>query len=164
MCNHTVFNPFPILIALISALIAVIHTETNSWTVTVPPLIKGLPGSCVVIPCSFDFPDAEKKATKFTGMWRDADNKFIYHSDASEIMPTYCNRTRLLGNLTQKNCSLEIDPLKDSDQGPFHFSIAIAQLNKFSYTKNTVVISKIGKSSNAVLNSHSHQPSAPLTL
>lgn len=159
-----VFNLFPILITLFSGLIAVIHTETKSWTINVPPLIKGLPGSCVVIPCSFDFPDQKKKPTQFTGMWKDANNQFIYHPNDSKIMRTYWNRTRLLGNLRQKDCSLGIDPLNHSDQGPFHFRIEIAKLDKFSYTQNTVSISKIGKSSNAVFYLRYYQPSARLTL
>lgn len=145
-----VFNPFPILIRLFSGLISAIHTETKSWTIVVPHVIKGLPGSCVAIPCSFDFPDRKKKLTQFTGMWKDASNQFIYHPNHSKIIRTYWNRTKLLGNLTQKDCSLEIDPLTSSDQGPFHFRIEIAQLNNYSYVQDTVSISMIGKCSNVV--------------
>lgn len=62
----------------------------------------------------------------------------------------YRNRTRLLGNLMQKDCSLVIDPLNHSDQGPFHFRIEIAKLDSFSYVRPTVKILMMGKSSNAV--------------
>ncbi|TWW79382.1 Myelin-associated glycoprotein [Takifugu flavidus] len=105
---------------------------------------QGLNGSCVVIPCSFDFPDS-KNDLKFTGMWKDGSDQLIYHSVKSKIMQTYWNRTELLGNLAHKNCSLKIDPLKDSDGGPFHFRVEIDKLDKFSYKDNKVSILMISE-------------------
>lgn len=106
----------------------------------------GLPGSCVVIPCSFNFPNPQKDLTVFTGKWMDSRNKLIYHSDNSEVMQEYQNRTKLLGDLSQKNCSLEIDPLKPHDHGPFHFRIEIPTLDSYSYNHNKVSISMMSKS------------------
>ncbi|XP_056901541.1 myelin-associated glycoprotein-like [Takifugu flavidus] len=122
----------------------VILTETKHWSINVPSSIKGLNGSCVVIPCSFDFPDS-KNDLKFTGMWKDGSDQLIYHSVKSKIMQTYWNRTELLGNLAHKNCSLKIDPLKDSDGGPFHFRVEIDKLDKFSYKDNKVSILMISE-------------------
>lgn len=130
--------------------ITVILTETKHWSINVPSSVKGLTGSCVVIPCSFDFPDSENDLL-FTGMWQDNSDQPIYHSVESKIMRTYWNRTKLLGNLAQKNCSLKIDPLNDSDRGPFHFRIEIHNLNKYSYKHNKVSILMISKSSNTML-------------
>lgn len=59
-------------------------------------------------------------------------------------MQQYRNRTELLGDLSQKNCSLKIDPLQQSDQGPFSFRIEIANYDKFSYPRK-VSITMISK-------------------
>lgn len=128
----------------------VILTETKHWAINVPSSVKGLTGSCVVIPCSFDFPDS-KNDLVFTGMWQDSCDHPIYHSVESKIMQTYWNRTELLGNLAQKNCSLKIDPLNDSDRGPFHFRVEIENLDKYSYRHYKVSILMISKSSNTKL-------------
>lgn len=128
----------------------VLLPETKHWSINVPSLVKGLTGSCVVIPCSFDFPDS-KNDLRFTGKWQDNSDHPIYHSVESKIMQTYWNRTELLGNLAQKNCSLKIDPLNDSDGGPFHFRVEIDNLDKYSYRHNKVSISMISKSSNTML-------------
>lgn len=122
----------------------VTQTEASSWTVTVPSSVKGLPGSCVVIPCSFNYPDPGKTLTQFTGMWTDMTHQLIYHPVESKMMQQYRNRTELLGD-RQKSCSLKIDPLQQSDQGPFYFRIEIANYDNFSYKENRVSIAMISK-------------------
>lgn len=50
-----------------------------------------------------------------------------------------------MGNLSLKKCSLKIDPLQQSDQGPFAFRIEIASFNKFSYFNGKVSITTLSK-------------------
>ncbi|XP_031154737.1 myelin-associated glycoprotein-like isoform X1 [Sander lucioperca] len=116
------------------------QTEVSSWTIKVPSSVKGLPGSCVVIPCSFNYPDPSSVVTEFTGMWAEGAHVLIYHPDKSTVKQQYRSRTELLGDIRQKNCSLKIDPLQQSDQGPFYFRIEMAGYDKFSYKENTVSI------------------------
>ncbi|XP_027142186.1 sialoadhesin isoform X1 [Larimichthys crocea] len=119
----------------------VIQTEASSWTAKVPSSIKGLPGSCVVIPCSYDHPDPGKTVTEFNGIWTEAStSQVIYHPVESKIVDPYRQRTELLGDISQKNCSLKIDPLKSSDHGPFVFRIEIKNYNSYSYVTNKVTI------------------------
>lgn len=125
-----------------STLVSVLH---SSWTIKVPSSVEGLLGSCVVIPCSYDYPNPGKELVEFTGMWLDGANRRIVHSAGSNVLPQYLNRTKLTGNLSQKKCSLEIDPLRQSDQGPFAFRIQIAAFNNFSYNNGKVSISIISK-------------------
>ncbi|XP_067366624.1 sialic acid-binding Ig-like lectin 14 isoform X2 [Channa argus] len=129
---------WPLLIVCL--LFKVFQTKSSSWTVTVPSTVKGLPGSCVVIPCTYSYPDPGKKVTEFTGIWTDATGHVIYHQVHSKIMPEYQTRTELQGNIAQKNCSLKIDPLQQSDQGPFFFRIEIEGYEKYSYKDNAVSI------------------------
>lgn len=79
-------------------------------------------------------------------MWYNSRNQLIYHPVETKIMQTYWNRTALLGNLSQKNCSLEIDPLNDHDKGPFHFRVEITGLDSYSFIHEKVSISMISKS------------------
>ncbi|XP_062254660.1 B-cell receptor CD22-like isoform X2 [Platichthys flesus] len=121
------------------------QTEASSWTMNVPSTVKGHPGSCVVIHCSYNYPDNGQKATQFTGIWYDATHHVVYHPVKSNIALQYQGRTELLGNIEHKNCTLKIDPLQQSDQGPFMFRIELAHLDKFSYKDHQVDITMIGK-------------------
>uniref|UniRef100_A0A4W5RET9 Ig-like domain-containing protein n=1 Tax=Hucho hucho TaxID=62062 RepID=A0A4W5RET9_9TELE len=114
--------------------------DASSWTVQVPSSVSGLQGSCIVIPCSFNYPEPEKKPSKLTGIWFKDTHDTIYHPVSSNIIKDYRGRTELVGDLWQKNCSLRIDPLHLSDKGPFTFRIEMEDHNKYSYRDDTVSI------------------------
>ncbi|XP_047197019.1 sialoadhesin-like isoform X2 [Hippoglossus stenolepis] len=122
-----------------------VQTEASPWTIDLPSTVKGHPGSCVVIPCSFSYPDNGQKVTEFTGIWNEATNHVVYHPVKSNIAQQYQERTELLGDIKHKNCSLKINPLKQSDQGPFYFRIEIAGFDSFSYKVHEVSITMMGK-------------------
>ena len=72
-------------------------------------------------------------------------NTRIYHPDRSSVLQDYKDRTQLVGDLQVKNCSLRIDPLHQSDTGPFHFRVEIKDYNMYSYADNAVYIDIKGK-------------------
>uniref|UniRef100_A0A8C7RSF8 Ig-like domain-containing protein n=1 Tax=Oncorhynchus mykiss TaxID=8022 RepID=A0A8C7RSF8_ONCMY len=106
--------------------------------VKVPSSVFGLQGSCIMIPCSFNYPKPEKKPSKLTGIWLKDTYEVIYHPDSSSIIKDSRGRTELMGDLRQKNCSLRIDPLHRSDKGPFTFRIEIKDHDKYTYKDDTV--------------------------
>ncbi|XP_029929258.1 myelin-associated glycoprotein isoform X2 [Myripristis murdjan] len=106
-----------------------------------PSSVAGLIGSCVVIPCSFNYPEHENKVTKFTGIWTERTGHIIYHPVQSKVMQQYRDRTVLLGDLSKKDCSLKIDPIQSSDTGTFHFRIEMEGYEKYSYKQSEVSIS-----------------------
>uniref|UniRef100_A0A3B3VZE0 Immunoglobulin V-set domain-containing protein n=1 Tax=Poecilia latipinna TaxID=48699 RepID=A0A3B3VZE0_9TELE len=116
------------------------ESDASSWTSTSPASVKGLLGSCVVIPCSFNYPDKGSKY-EFTGIWNNP-NGVIFHSGSGQTVQAYRNRVELVGELEGKNCSLKIDPLQKSDVGPLDFRIEIKSYDSFSY-KNNIAISVI---------------------
>ncbi|XP_064167440.1 myelin-associated glycoprotein-like isoform X3 [Anguilla rostrata] len=117
-----------------------VHT-TSTWTTEVPQTISALQGSCVVVPCKFNYPDREIKPTDLTGIWHTTNQDiYIYHPDSSKVMEEFRGRTNLIGDLARKNCSLRINHLKKKDNGPFIFRIEIRDFNKYSYKDKLVSI------------------------
>ncbi|XP_026227497.1 B-cell receptor CD22-like isoform X2 [Anabas testudineus] len=121
----------------------VVQTEASTWTATVPSSVQGINGSCVVIPCSYNYPESGKQITGYTGIWYKVIEDVIYHKDNNQIKQEYKGRTELVGDITQKNCSLKIDPLRQSDRGPFYFRIELGGYNRYSYRNNEVSITVI---------------------
>uniref|UniRef100_A0A665TID8 Ig-like domain-containing protein n=1 Tax=Echeneis naucrates TaxID=173247 RepID=A0A665TID8_ECHNA len=124
--------------------------HASSWTIEVPSSVKGFLGSCVVIPCTFNYPDPARTPTKISGIWLDQRSHVIYHPDNSKILQQYKDRTELLGDATQKNCSWKIEPLQRNDGGPFHFRIEMEGFENYSFKANSVSISVIDKPSVAL--------------
>uniref|UniRef100_A0A8C8GU78 Ig-like domain-containing protein n=1 Tax=Oncorhynchus tshawytscha TaxID=74940 RepID=A0A8C8GU78_ONCTS len=130
------------LTKLFPTAISVMGVDASSWTADVPKSVSSLRGSCIVIPCSFNYPEPEKKPSKFTGIWFKGTHDTIYHPDSSNIIKAYRGRTELVGDLRQKNCSLRINPLHDSDKGSFTFRIEMEDHNNYSFlTAITVIFS-----------------------
>ncbi|XP_073718952.1 sialic acid-binding Ig-like lectin 13 isoform X2 [Misgurnus anguillicaudatus] len=110
----------------------------NSWNAEIPKSVVGLSGSCVVIPCKFNYPSEGKTYNKFTGIWY-KDGSVIYHKETSEIIENFKSRSTLLGDLHHKNCTLKINSLYPSDAGSYMFRIEIKD-SKYSYQDNKVSI------------------------
>ncbi|XP_046718948.1 myelin-associated glycoprotein-like isoform X2 [Silurus meridionalis] len=114
---------------------------SESWNAEVPLTVNGLAGSCVVIPCLFKYPGAERKTSHFKGIWYMNSYETVFHTETSKISSTFQQRTSLLGDLGHRNCSLKINPLRSSDSGPFTFRIEIEDFDKFTFGHNKVSVS-----------------------
>lgn len=123
--------------------IAVVDSDSTLWKSSMPSSVKGLRGSCVVIPCSFSYPNPMKPPTEFKGIWF-VETVPIFHPQQSEIQQNYRSRTKLLGDVKNKNCTLMIDPLQSSDTGPFRFRIEMKDFDSYSYSER-VSISVLSK-------------------
>lgn len=56
------------------------------------------------------------------GIWSKKSGGTVFHDGPSNIIDHFKGRTKMLGNLNEGNCSLEIDDIKAFDNGPFCFS------------------------------------------
>ncbi|KAI7801201.1 putative myelin-associated glycoprotein-like, partial [Triplophysa rosa] len=119
------------------------------WKVQVESEVKALVRSCVVLPCSFKYPGAVQPSSRQSGIWHNEnDGKYlIYHEDKKEIADNFKERTKLVGRLGDLNCSLEIDDVRNHDNGPFCFRVELdtSVTDKFSFVKNCVTLKMIGK-------------------
>lgn len=106
-----------------------ITTSAEEWTVKVAKELDALVSSCVVIPCSFTHPYGNLPTSRLKGTWYLPNDKkpHVYDEDDDDIMEKFRDRTKLLGQLGQRNCTLEITDIKDHDNGPFCLEIGILQ-------------------------------------
>ncbi len=60
---------------------------------------------------------------------------------------SFKGRTQLIGSLSGSNCSLEIDLVRNNDNGPYCFSVGLrtSDKDKYSFMDNCVSIQMIGK-------------------
>ncbi|XP_072547123.1 sialic acid-binding Ig-like lectin 14 isoform X1 [Salminus brasiliensis] len=115
---------------------------SKDWEAEVEPKIKALVKSCVVVPCSFNYPGTQLPDSRIRAIWHTKEKMgdIIYHEDRTKVLDSFKGRTTLLGRLGQKNCTLEIDEVRDHDNGPFCFRAEIPTLDKYSFTESCVTI------------------------
>uniref|UniRef100_A0AAY4ESU7 Ig-like domain-containing protein n=1 Tax=Denticeps clupeoides TaxID=299321 RepID=A0AAY4ESU7_9TELE len=117
-----------------------ICVKETSWSAEIPETVSGLLGSCIVIPCSFTYPTHNLKTSEIIAIWHTDSRENIYHPEKSKVDAKYKGRTRLLGDLSHRNCSLKIEPLKRSDKGPYTFRVEIEDKDKYSFKNSRVSI------------------------
>uniref|UniRef100_A0A3B3CHF4 Ig-like domain-containing protein n=1 Tax=Oryzias melastigma TaxID=30732 RepID=A0A3B3CHF4_ORYME len=115
---------------------------SDDWKASVTKNLDALVTSCVVVPCSFSHPGKALPSSKLRGIWHISNdkNQVIYNEDQTQILDPYKDRTKILGQLGQNDCTLEIADVKDHDNGPFCFRIEIvgAESQKFSFVGDCV--------------------------
>ncbi|GAA6224944.1 myelin-associated glycoprotein-like [Lates japonicus] len=107
---------------------------THVLAADVPFRYNALTRSCVVIPCSFQ---GDELLTR--GIWSKKTGGVVFHNGRSHVLDHFKDRTRLLGNLNEGNCSLEIDDIKPFDNGPFCFH-AEKENEKYRFNNSCVFI------------------------
>ncbi|KAK7156772.1 hypothetical protein R3I94_006728 [Phoxinus phoxinus] len=138
-----------VLLCWLQVLCAVVFGDV--WKVEVEPEMDALVSSCVVLPCSFKYPPHQQPSSRIKGMWhmKDKWEDYIYHNDPTRIIDNFKGRTKLIGSLGELNCSLEIDYVRNHDNGPYCFRVELetSKIDKFSFVKNCVTINMIEKAS-----------------
>lgn len=120
--------------------------NTGNWA-KIPTNVSALKGSCVVIPCEFNFSRFDEYAKDVLGMWQyDNFGKYINHPSSSEVVSSFKGRTDLIGDLQKHNCSLKIDAVKVDDTGPFCFRFEVPGIDRASYLHHKVFIHVKGES------------------
>ncbi|XP_076833012.1 myelin-associated glycoprotein-like isoform X2 [Brachyhypopomus gauderio] len=133
--------------------VSFVSVLSDTWNAKVVPNIDALVKSCVVVPCTYNYPGTSLPSSRKRAIWHKKGNReeYIYHEDSISVADNFKGRTKLLGNLGQKNCTLEIDEVRDHDNGPFCFRIEIPDLDKFSFVEQCVTISMISSPKEPVL-------------
>lgn len=152
------------LLLLMAAFSGVVLTE--EWKATVAKQLDAIVGSCVVVPCSFSHPKENLPSSRLRGIWHRANKgeERIFYYDKTLVLENFRGRTKMLGHLNQGNCTLEMDDVKDHDNGPFCFRIELARtehdtstVDKYSFVEDCATLNMLPEPRKPIL---SHQQTA----
>uniref|UniRef100_A0A673GCZ8 Si:ch73-380l3.2 n=1 Tax=Sinocyclocheilus rhinocerous TaxID=307959 RepID=A0A673GCZ8_9TELE len=139
-----------------------IQNQNFLLIVHVEPEMKALVSSCVVLPCSFKYPAQEQPSERIRAIWHMKDNwdDIIFHKDPTRVKDSFKGRTKLIGSLGGSNCSLEIDKVKNHDNGPYCFRVELetSKKDKYSFVENCVSIKMIEQASKPELQAEQSVP------
>uniref|UniRef100_A0A8C7XXA2 Immunoglobulin V-set domain-containing protein n=1 Tax=Oryzias sinensis TaxID=183150 RepID=A0A8C7XXA2_9TELE len=122
------------------------------WTLTVNTNITVEKGSDVNIPCQFSYPEKHHTQdvkvywkTDGTSVCSKTDNDkmaFVFHPNQTCVLPEYRGRTKLIGNETSGDCSLQI---MNITMGGVIYVRIVAKGDQNSFKKQNVSISLKGE-------------------
>ncbi|XP_051776647.1 sialic acid-binding Ig-like lectin 13 isoform X3 [Erpetoichthys calabaricus] len=107
----------------------------QAWEVQdIPESVRALKGSCVVIPCTVSYPGSPKPTENLVAIWKKSPEEEIFNTQISN------DRMKLVGDIGQNNCSLEIKDVQPKDGGPLHFRIVVHGLDSYSFLNKVVSV------------------------
>lgn len=125
------------------------------WNVWMPRDISAMTNSCVVIPCSFTYPSGIRPYRGVHGIWYFGHPypqlfpPVVYKSRTDIVHESYKGRSRLLGDLTQKNCTLLLNNVGEELSGRYYFRADLGGANIYTFPDftNLQVLSKYASQS-----------------
>ncbi|XP_053123736.1 myelin-associated glycoprotein-like isoform X2 [Hemicordylus capensis] len=127
---------FPIFWMLLEGVLA------GPWSAWMPSEISAFEGTCVVIPCRFSYPD-ELRPSAVHGIWYFNSPypknypPVVYKSRTNIVHESYMGRTRLLGDLIFRNCTLQISRLSPELTGKYYFRGDLGGYNQYTYPEHS---------------------------
>ncbi|XP_078389731.1 sialic acid-binding Ig-like lectin 13 [Cetorhinus maximus] len=124
---------FGLILIFISLLPGVM---SEGWSMKALPR-RAISSSCVIIPCSFDFPSHSYTALHGTWFkyWYKWKYTIAYTKDPSYAMATFVGRAKIIGDLEGKNCSVRIDSLRAEDSDVYYFYVDAEGYTDHTFTE-----------------------------
>lgn len=120
------------------------------WSITMPSAITGVRGSCVVIPCSYEFKNLQHNMTNVK--WYKLSTSgylLVYDQSTNNIINRFKGKTSLFGSSNGKNCSLKIEPLEMQHSQerlfPWMDPNSIESYHSKNFDHETIVLEVTGK-------------------
>ncbi|XP_074044668.1 sialoadhesin [Macrotis lagotis] len=121
------------------------HQGLASWEVTVPENVHGVSGSCLVIPCTFNYPSNVIANKGITAIWYYdysdiSKKKVVSHSQKpEEVEKHFQGRAVWQGDLEQKTCNLLLQQLSSDDNGLYTFRFEIIGADSWTSKMSTTI-------------------------
>ncbi|XP_046898554.1 myelin-associated glycoprotein isoform X1 [Hypomesus transpacificus] len=124
---------------LLLPLLLIIKDASAQWNVWVPRDISAMTNSCVVIPCTFMYPPGIRLYRGIHGIWYFGQPypqlfpPVVFKSRTDVVHESYKGRTKLLGDLTHRNCTLLISNIGTEHSGRYYFRADLGGANMYTY-------------------------------
>ncbi|KAK2523430.1 hypothetical protein Q9966_012084 [Columba livia] len=131
-------RPAPWLVLLAS----LVPPALGSWGVTYPESLRGIGGSCLVVPCTLSYPEEVTADNGIVAIWyKDYEGRktLVYHSGGQEVDPHFRGRARLLGDPSARNCTLQLQGVTPGDSGSYRFRFEIIDGDRWSAARDVVL-------------------------
>lgn len=109
-----------------------------------PSSISAFEGTCVSIPCRFDFPD-ELRPAVVHGVWYFNSPypknypPVVFKSRTQVVHESFQGRSRLLGDLGLRNCTLLLSSLSPELGGKYYFRGDLGGYNQYTFSEHSVL-------------------------
>ncbi|XP_048185725.1 myelin-associated glycoprotein isoform X2 [Perognathus longimembris pacificus] len=114
------------------------------WSAWMPASISAFEGTCVSIPCRFDFPD-ELRPAVVHGVWYFNSPypknypPVVFKSRTQVVHESFQGRSRLLGDLGLRNCTLLLSTLSPELGGKYYFRGDLGGYNQYTFSEHSVL-------------------------
>lgn len=109
-----------------------------------PSSISAFEGTCVSIPCRFDFPD-ELRPAVVHGVWYFNSPypknypPVVFKSRTQVVHESFQGRSRLLGDLGLRNCTLLLSNLSPELGGKYYFRGDLGGYNQYTFSEHSIL-------------------------
>ncbi|GAA6088847.1 myelin-associated glycoprotein isoform X1 [Tachysurus ichikawai] len=124
---------------LLLPLLLLVRDLHAQWNVWMPRDMSAMTNSCVVIPCTFMYPSVVRPYRGTHGIWYFGQPypqlfpPVVFKSRTDIVHESYKGRSKLLGDLSQKNCTLQISNLGVEHAGRYYFRADLGGANIYTF-------------------------------
>ncbi|XP_018082141.1 myelin-associated glycoprotein isoform X1 [Xenopus laevis] len=114
---------------------------SRQWAAWMPQSISAFRDTCVSIPCTFNYPN-DIRPSIIHGIWyfnSPYPKNFppvVLKTKTNTAHDNYMGRTKLLGDIQEFNCTLQIDRLSMDLQGKYYFRVDLGGYNQYTYSEH----------------------------
>lgn len=116
-------------------------------SILIPEIVPAVLGSCVVIPCHFTTPTSPRQINRQPVKYHvHLRYRFLFgkrtafsNDNTTEVHRHFKGRTVLVGDLSQGDCSLQIDKLRMNDGGHYEMELKERGASEWTVSKSTSI-------------------------